>query len=72
MGVNYRVQVIYQEAMESVTKSEKRWKDMLRLAGKLYRYEFDNIKAQVDLIKQLELFRVKKSNQKLKLLVDGM
>ena len=43
MGVNYRVQVIYQEAMESVTKSEKRWKDMLRLAGKLYRYEFDNI-----------------------------
>lgn len=43
MGVNYKVKAIYDSAINSVTKSEGRWKEVLVLAGKLYRYEFDNI-----------------------------
>ena len=43
MGVDYKVKGIYEYAINSVTKSEKQWKDILKLAGKLYRYEFDNI-----------------------------
>ena len=50
----------------------KRNKQILAKSASQSRYEFDNIKAQVDLIKQLELFRIKQSNQKLKSLVDGM
>ena len=27
----------------NITRSEKNWKDVLKVAGQLYRYEFDNI-----------------------------
>lgn len=43
MSVNYMVKAIYDEQIHDVTKSQDKWKDVLRLAGNLYRYEFDNI-----------------------------
>ena len=43
MSVNYMVKAIYDEQIHDVTKSERTWKDVLQLAGNLYRYEFDNI-----------------------------
>ena len=39
----YMVQAIYDDAIKQVTSSEKKWKDILRLAGNSYRFEFDNI-----------------------------
>ena len=29
--------------ISNITRSEKNWKDVLKVAGQLYRYEFDNI-----------------------------
>ena len=43
MSVNYMVKAIYDEQIHDVTKSQDKWKAVLRLAGNLYRYEFDNI-----------------------------
>ena len=43
MSVNYMVKAIYDEQIHDVTKSADKWKDILRLSGNLYRYEFDNI-----------------------------
>ena len=43
MGVDYKVQSIYDAEIQDVTSSPKRWMDVLHLAGQLYRYEFDNI-----------------------------
>ncbi|BCJ96321.1 hypothetical protein acsn021_38900 [Anaerocolumna cellulosilytica] len=43
MNINYKVQVIYDEQMEEITSSPKKWQEVLRLAGQLYRYEFDNV-----------------------------
>ena len=43
MSVNYMVKAIYDEQIHDVTKSAEKWKDVLRLAGNLYRFEFDNI-----------------------------
>ncbi len=34
---------IYNSVAGTVTKSEKAWKDVCRLTGKIYRFEFDNI-----------------------------
>ena len=34
---------IYNSVAGTVTKSEKTWKDVCRLTGKIYRFEFDNI-----------------------------
>ena len=34
---------IYNNVTGIVTKSEKAWKDVCRLTGKIYRFEFDNI-----------------------------
>lgn len=42
MGVDYKVRAIYEEQIQSVSQ-ETNWQNVLRLAGQLYRYEFDNI-----------------------------
>ena len=43
MYKKYLVQAIYDDAIKQVTSSENKWKDILRLAGNSYRFEFDNI-----------------------------
>lgn len=43
MSANYMVQEIYDSEIGEVTNSAKKWQDVLKLAGQLYRYEFDNI-----------------------------
>ena len=44
MGVDMKVKAIYDSEISNITRSEKNWKDVLKVAGQLYRYEFDNIK----------------------------
>ena len=39
----YKRQAIYDSEISNITRSEKNWKDVLKVAGQLYRYEFDNI-----------------------------
>ena len=43
MSVDYKVRQIYNETIHEVTKSRENWKEVLRLMGRIYRYEFDNI-----------------------------
>ncbi len=43
MGVDYQVRQIYDMMIREVTTSEAKWRDICRLMGQLYRYEFDNI-----------------------------
>ena len=43
MYKKYMVQAIYDDAIKQATSSEKKWKDILRLVGNSYRFEFDNI-----------------------------
>ena len=43
MGVDYKVSQIYDAGMKQMVSSEKDWKSVCRLTGRLYRYEFDNI-----------------------------
>ena len=43
MSVDYKVRQIYQQVIQEVTESAESWKSVLRLAGRIYRYEFDNI-----------------------------
>lgn len=43
MNFNYKVKGLYDSEIGTVMESEERWKDILKLSGKLYRYEFDNI-----------------------------
>ena len=43
MYKKYMIQAIYDDAIKQATSSEKKWKDILRLAGNSYRFEFDNI-----------------------------
>ena len=43
MGVDMKVKAIYDSEIGNITRSEKNWKDVLKIAGQLYRYEFDNI-----------------------------
>ena len=43
MGVDMKVKAIYDSEIGNITRSEKNWKDVLKVAGQLYRYEFDNI-----------------------------
>ena len=42
MGVDMKVKAIYDSEIGNITRSEKNWKDVLKVAGQLYRYEFDN------------------------------
>ena len=43
MYKKYMVQAIYDDAIKQVTSSENKWKDILRLTGNSFRFEFDNI-----------------------------
>ena len=43
MGVDMKVKAIYDSEIGNITRSEKNWKDVLKVAGQLYCYEFDNI-----------------------------
>ena len=43
MGVDMKVKAIYDSEIGNITRSEKSWKDVLKVAGQLYRYEFDKI-----------------------------
>ena len=43
MSVDMKVKAIYDSEISNITRSEKNWKDVLKVAGQLYRYEFDNI-----------------------------
>ena len=43
MSVDMKVKAIYDSEIGNITRSEKNWKDVLKVAGQLYRYEFDNI-----------------------------
>ena len=43
MGVDYKVRTMYNAAITDITTSQDKWRNVLRLAGDLYRYEFDNI-----------------------------
>lgn len=43
MSVDYKVRIIYADVIDKVTKTEEAWKDVCRLAGQIYRYEFDNV-----------------------------
>jgi hypothetical protein len=42
MSVDYKARIIYADVIDKVTKTEEAWKDVCRLAGQIYRYEFDN------------------------------
>ena len=43
MNNQYNVQAIYNLQISAITESQKKWKDILEMAGRLYRFEFDNI-----------------------------
>ncbi|MHB8130777.1 MAG: helicase-related protein [Mobilitalea sp.] len=43
MGVDYQVRQIYDMTIRDVTTNVAKWRDICRLIGQLYRYEFDNI-----------------------------
>ena len=43
MSVDMKVKAIYDSEIGNITRSDKNWKDVLKVAGQLYRYEFDNI-----------------------------
>ena len=43
MGVEYMARQIYQDVVTRVTRTEADWKAVCRLAGRIYRYEFDNV-----------------------------
>ena len=43
MSVDYMVNAIYDEQIRDITSTQEKWKSALRLAGRIYRFEFDNI-----------------------------
>lgn len=43
MGVEYMARQIYQDVIMRITRTEADWKAVCRLAGQIYRYEFDNV-----------------------------
>lgn len=43
MSADAKVRQIYNDTIHEITKSPGRWKDMLGLMGRIYRYEFDNV-----------------------------
>ncbi|SEW00557.1 helicase-related protein [[Clostridium] fimetarium] len=43
MSVDYQVRNLYDDMINDVTTSGAKWRDVCRLIGQLYRYEFDNI-----------------------------
>ena len=47
MSADYKVQRLYDEFIRDVTKSADNWKNFLRITGRIYRYEFDNILMEI-------------------------
>lgn len=43
MSVDHKVRQIYNVVIKEVTETQESWKSVLRLAGQIYRYEFDNV-----------------------------
>ena len=43
MGADNRVNTLYDEALRRVSGGQEQWREACKLAGQLYRYEFDNI-----------------------------
>lgn len=43
MGIDNKVKTIYNSEINSLTGKPQKWMEILKLVGKLYRYEFDNI-----------------------------
>lgn len=43
MSVDYKVRQIYGAVIHDITATENAWKDVLRLAGNIYKFEFDNV-----------------------------
>ena len=43
MSTDYKVQRLYDEFIRDITASAYNWKTFLRITGRIYRYEFDNI-----------------------------
>ena len=43
MKLDDMVQGIYDTQIRDVTETPEKWKSVLRLAGRIYRFEFDNI-----------------------------
>ncbi len=43
MGTDNRVNMLYDEALRRVLGGQEQWREVCKLAGQLYRYEFDNI-----------------------------
>ena len=39
MSVDMKVKAIYDSEISNITRSEKNWKDVLKVAGQLYRYD---------------------------------
>ena len=58
MGVDMKVKAIYDSEIGNITRSEKNWKDVLKVAGQLYRYEFDNIVMLRDLRREAHLWQI--------------
>ena len=43
MSADYKVQRLYDEYIHDIVSSADNWKNFLRITGRIYRYEFDNI-----------------------------
>lgn len=43
MGEKIQVRTLYQNVIQKATSDSATWREICRLIGKLYRYEFDNI-----------------------------
>ena len=43
MSADYKVQRLYDEYIHDIVSNADNWKNFLRIAGRIYRYEFDNI-----------------------------
>lgn len=43
MSADYKVQRLYDEYIHDIVSSAENWKNFLRITGRIYRYEFDNI-----------------------------
>ena len=43
MSVDYKARQIYNVVIKEVAETQESWKSVIRLAGQIYRYEFDNV-----------------------------
>ena len=54
MGVDMKVKAIYDSEIGNITRSEKNWKDVLKVAGQLY-YKMSRPNVQKILYKNVQL-----------------